>query len=225
MVVSIKSTIRCAAPGWSFGDQLVATGKDKNLKQTRRIDTIRAQAATLFAQRGFNAVGVSELCEATGLGRGALYYHIKSKEDLLYDISTRYIRELISNSRDIAAAELDPVERIRKLSRCIMDVVYTHTAEMTVCFREIHAFSGERYREVLQLHMDYQQIWVDTLAMGASQGAFREIPKVTVKGIMGMFFYSFMWLKPVGNQNADGVADAFSDLIIRGLVKDISIIK
>jgi AcrR family transcriptional regulator len=156
----------------------------------------------------------------TGLGRGALYHHIDSKEDLLYYISTRYIQELIAESRNIAAAEMDPIKRIRKLSRCMMDVVYTHSAEMTVCFREIHALSGERYREVLQLHMDYQQIWVDTLAMGVAQGDLRDIPKVTVKGIMGMFFYSFMWLKPIGNQNADDVADAFSDIIIRGLRED-----
>ena len=89
---------------------------------------------------------------------------------------------------------------------------------MTVCFREIHALSGDRHRNVLQLHSDYQQIWDDSVALGVAQGAFREIPKVAIKGIMGMFFYSFMWLRADGQQSAKEVADAFSDLILHGLV-------
>ena len=59
---------------------------------------------------------MSELCEATGLGRGALYHHIDSKEDLLYDIVTRYVQNLVEEGRQISASQLDAVQRIRGLS-------------------------------------------------------------------------------------------------------------
>lgn len=48
----------------------------------------------------------AELGEAVGLGRGALYYHISSKEDLLYNISSHYMQLLIDVSRNIIALEL-----------------------------------------------------------------------------------------------------------------------
>lgn len=188
------------------------------MKQTKRIESIRSQAALLFAQKGYSAVGIAELCEATRLGRGALYHHIDSKEDLLYDISTRYLEKLIEEGRQIAASELDTIQRLRKLSRSMISVVYANLSEMTVCFREIHALAGARHTHVLQLHSDYQQIWSDTLAMGVAQGKFRTMPKVAIKGIMGMFFYSFMWLRPDGEQTAEEVADVFSDLIIEACI-------
>ncbi|PTM99676.1 TetR family transcriptional regulator [Rhodovulum imhoffii] len=171
----------------------------------------------LFAQKGYSAVGVAELGEVTGLGRGALYHHIKSKEDLLFDISSRYIKKLIEDGREISARELDPVRRIELLSKAMIGVVYNHLPEMTVCFREIHALSGERHRTVAQYHYEYQQIWEDAISMGVAQGKFRPIEKVAIKGIMGMFFYSFLWLNPNGRQTADEVGEAFCDFIINGL--------
>src|ERR1700754_4966117 len=72
-------------------------------------------AANLFADRGFSGVGVNEIGAAPGLGRGALYYHISSKEDLLYDITTAYMTTLIQDGRAIGEVETDPVERIYAL--------------------------------------------------------------------------------------------------------------
>ncbi|WP_211309721.1 TetR/AcrR family transcriptional regulator [Rhodovulum imhoffii] len=187
------------------------------LKETSKSDSIRTSAAMLFAQKGYSAVGVAELGEVTGLGRGALYHHIKSKEDLLFDISSRYIKKLIEDGREISARELDPVRRIELLSKAMIGVVYNHLPEMTVCFREIHALSGERHRTVAQYHYEYQQIWEDAISMGVAQGKFRPIEKVAIKGIMGMFFYSFLWLNPNGRQTADEVGEAFCDFIINGL--------
>ena len=190
------------------------------MKKSERAPIIRAQAANLFAHKGFSAVGIAELCEATGLGKGALYYHIRSKEGLLYDIATRYIQKLIDEGRQISLSESDPLIRIPKLSFSMISIVSLHSAEMTVCFREIHALSTERQKDVLHLHSTYQQIWTDSLALGVQQGSFRDTPKFAVKGIMGMFFYSFMWLKPKDGQSAEEVANTFSDLIIRAIAKD-----
>ena len=65
-----------------------------------------AIAAQLFAQRGYHAVGMSDIQDAVKLGRGALYHHIRSKEDLLYDVTREYITELADSALSgIAAAE------------------------------------------------------------------------------------------------------------------------
>ncbi len=164
--------------------------------KTKKSDEIRTVAAELFAKHGYGSVGVAELGEAVGLGRGALYYHISSKEDLLYSISSHYMQLLIDAGRNIIALEIDPVKRIRLLSREMINAVYNHRAAMTVCFREIHELSGEKYRNVSQLHQD---------------------EKVAIKGFMGMFFYSFLWLNPQGPQTGDEIGDIFGDLILHSL--------
>ena len=45
-------------------------------------ERIRSKAAHLFARNGYHGTGVQEISEAVGLGRGALYHHIGSKEAL-----------------------------------------------------------------------------------------------------------------------------------------------
>lgn len=80
-------------------------------------------AAALFADKGYSAVGVNEIGEASGLGRGALYYHISSKEDLLYDITTAYMTDLVTEARAILEREPSGVPRIRELSRALMGAI------------------------------------------------------------------------------------------------------
>lgn len=176
-------------------------------------------AAGLFADRGYAAVGVNEIGEATGLGRGALYYHISSKEDLLYDITTAYMGDLITDGAAIAEAETDPVERIRALSRALMMTISEHLSEMTVCFRELHALTIERRRAVTGLHADYQKIWAVALADGVVKGTFRPVSSVMLKGLLGMYFYSFLWLDPRGPQNAAEIGDQFADVVLRAARK------
>lgn len=190
-------------------------------KKRTRISPTRLRvlqvAASLFADRGFSGVGVNEIGEATGLGRGALYYHISSKEDLLYDITTAYMSDLINEGRVILSSEPNPTERVRKLSRALMMAISEHLSEMTVCFRELHALTDERRRSVTSLHGDYQDIWTRTLADGVATGEFKPTPSVVLKGLLGMYFYSFLWLTPRGPENAAAIGDSFADVVLNSV--------
>lgn len=197
----------------------VRDGKDDGRRGSGTRQKVLQTAAELFADRGYSAVGVNEIGEATGLGRGALYYHISSKEDLLYDITTAYMSDLIADGRAIADAETDPVERIYALSRALMMTISEHLSEMTVCFRELHALTDERRRAVTGLHSDYQAIWSMALADGVTKGVFKPIPSVLLKGLLGMYFYSFLWLTPRGPQNAADIGNSFADVVLKAVAK------
>lgn len=188
-----------------------ADNKTENPQKER----IREITARLFAEKGYRAVGVAEIGEAVGLGRGALYYHIGSKEDLLYDIVIRYIKDLVRVGHQILKTHKDPHARIIQLSRYLMSTIASHLSELTVCFREADALTGKRHSEVSKLHQDYQNVWATVLKEGAQLGVFRELPPVALKGILGMYFYSFLWLNPKGRQSADEIADIFADIVFR----------
>jgi AcrR family transcriptional regulator len=177
-------------------------------------------AAQLFAERGFSGIGVNEIGEAAALGRGALYYHISSKEDLLYDIMTEYMGSLLLDGRAIAAAEPDPVLRVTKLSRALMGTIGEHLSELTVCFRELHALTAERRTAVARLHADYQALWADVIADGVKAGTFRNTSIIVQKGLLGMFFYSFLWIDPNGRQSPEDIGATFADIVLRALRPD-----
>ena len=188
--------------------------RQEDTPQRLRIQSI---AAALFAAKGYNAVGVSEIGAVAGLARGALYHHITSKEELLYNITIRYIGDLVESGRTISADVPDPAARLRHLSRHLMEVIGAHLNEMTVCFREVGSLTGERHAMVSRLHGEYQQIWAQTIAEGVASGAFRSLPPVVLKGILGMYFYSFLWLDPAGRHHPEEIGDIFTDLVFRGI--------
>jgi AcrR family transcriptional regulator len=202
------------------GAASLAGGLEQVEPESPQLARIRRISADLFAAHGYNAVGIAEISEAVGLGRGALYYHISSKEDLLYDIAIRYITELVDAGHRILAEVQDPQTRLRRLSRHLIRTIATHLSELTVCFREVNALTGERHRIVSKLHSRYQAIWSEVITDGAAKGVFRRLPPVALKGILGMYFYSFLWLKPNGRNGPDEIADVFSDLVFRALAAE-----
>jgi AcrR family transcriptional regulator len=157
---------------------------------TQQHERIQHIAAKLFADRGFKAVGVAEIGTLLG-SDAALYYYIKSKEELLFNIVIRYIEDLVIFGQAALHSETDPRERIRLLSHYLMRVIAQNLAEMTVCFREADALTGQRHSIISDLHQQYQDIWCKTFKDGENQGYFKTLPLVAIKGIFGMYFIAF----------------------------------
>lgn len=66
-------------------------------------EKIAERALALFAARGYEAVGVQEICEAAGVTKPTLYYYFGSKGGLLEALLGDSFREL--TRRLVAAAE------------------------------------------------------------------------------------------------------------------------
>lgn len=65
--------------------------RDRKKERTRR--EIYEAAMELFAQRGFTAVTIAEICEAADVGRGTFFLHFPSKAALLYEFNQRVAEE------------------------------------------------------------------------------------------------------------------------------------
>lgn len=172
-------------------------------------------AAQLFATQGFHATSLADLEKATGLGRGALYYHIISKEALLFEITSRYLRILIAEGTPLLEQPLEPEARLRAFSLRVMRTLVEHLAEMTVCFREVHAVVGERKAELQALHREYERIWARILEQGVEQGVFSDAGFLAVKSLLALHHYSYLWIQPDKGLTAEETADYFCNLYVK----------
>lgn len=177
-------------------------------------DRIIAGAATLFAQRGYHAVGMSELCAALHLSRGAFYHYFPSKEDLLEEICRRYMAKLLQQAELARAQEHDPQCRLRRLGDELISVIGTHRDELAVCFREIISLGEERRRTVLTLHADYERIWKETLIEGEKTGAFVAYSRYRQKALLGMFYYSYLWIDTTSPAAIRETRDTFDEILL-----------
>ncbi|MFJ7406694.1 MULTISPECIES: TetR/AcrR family transcriptional regulator [unclassified Lysinibacillus] len=60
-------------------------------------------ADELFGQKGFDSTSTNEILEKVGIARGTLYYHFKSKEDIMDALIERYTMQILESAKKIAA--------------------------------------------------------------------------------------------------------------------------
>lgn len=104
-----------------------------------------------------------------------------------------------------------------RLGSVLVHKVASHQAELTVCFRDVQSLSTERCNEVMGWHGRYEQVWRDTMIEGAEQGVFRPFDAVVLKGVLGMYYYCYLWMKPQRPEGAQAIAERFNDLTLRML--------
>ncbi|GAB3684080.1 TetR/AcrR family transcriptional regulator [Salinisphaera aquimarina] len=188
----------------------------RNLRKDNRARLLHA-AADLFASQGYHATGMKDLEQATGMGRSSLYHYFSNKEELLFEITTRYLRELVGIGHTLLDEDIEPAKRLRLFSRAVMRSVAEDLAELTVCFREMHSVTGDNQQALMDLHRSYESVWARVLQAGSAAGVFTQTDAITVKSVIGMHHYSYLWLRPEGKRSPESIADSFCDLILDGL--------
>ncbi len=69
--------------------------------EERRNEILDA-ADELFGQKGFAGTSTNDILEKVGIARGTLYYHFKSKEDIMDALIERYNVSVLSSAKKIA---------------------------------------------------------------------------------------------------------------------------
>lgn len=85
--------------------------------EERRNEILDA-ADELFSQKGFDGTSTKDILEKVGIARGTLYYHFKSKEDIMDALIERYNVRILGAAQEIAADKSIPV--IERMIRAVM---------------------------------------------------------------------------------------------------------
>ena len=84
-------------------------------KAEERREEILDAAEKLFAAKGFDNTSTGDILDAVGIARGTLYYHFKSKEDILDGVIQRITDKLMRDAGEIVRKkELPVLERLTK---------------------------------------------------------------------------------------------------------------
>jgi TetR/AcrR family transcriptional regulator, cholesterol catabolism regulator len=185
--------------------------------QARRqviIDT----SAPVFAQHGYHATGIMQLCAANDLGKGALYHYIGSKEELLAAIHDRVMDEVMLGAERVAEAGGSPSQQLAMLGDELLDVIHRYPDHVWVFLHEFPALTGERAETFRQRRHAYEQRVEAVLQAGVDTGEFRDLePRLTAMAWFGMHNYTYLWLKRGGELSARDVAKPFADIFMLGI--------
>jgi TetR/AcrR family transcriptional regulator, cholesterol catabolism regulator len=192
----------------------------RSLKWQARRDAIVDISAQVFARRGYHATGITELCVANDLGKGALYHYIGSKEELLAAIHDRVMDEVMLGADRVAAAGGSPSQQLSMLGDELLDVIARYPDHVWVFLHEFPALTDKRAEQFRLRRREYERRVEETLQAGIDSGEFRDLDaRLTALAWLGMHNYTYLWLKPGGRLSARDVAKPFADIFVRGITR------
>src|SRR4051794_35104774 len=190
----------------------------RSAKWQERREAIIDTSAQVFARRGYHATGIAELCEVNGFGKGAFYYYIGSKEELLAAIHDRVMDEVMLGADRTAAAGGSPSAQLAMLGDELLDVIHRYPDHVWVFLHEFPALTAERAQQFRGRRRKYERRVEAILQAGVDSGEFRELDaKLTALAWLGMHNYTYLWLKSGGRVSARDAAKPFADIFNKGI--------
>lgn len=179
-------------------------------------------ATKLFAKKGFDRTSVQEIVEAAGVTKGAMYHYFDSKDDLLYEIYGRVLREQTEQLEKVAVTEAPLRERLRTASTDVVVSTIANLDDNKVFWQSMHQLSQEKQRTVRAERRKYHERFRGLIEEGQRSGEFRADKPADI--IIDFFFGSVhhlgSWYRRGGSLSARQVGEHYADLLLASLRPD-----
>jgi AcrR family transcriptional regulator len=183
----------------------------------RRHAEIVAAAIKLFSERGYSATSINDIGEEVGLLAGSLYYHIRSKEDLLYEILLELHTFALDEMTRVDAAGGNPLERLRRLVR--NHVIHHDALRIRLFDVEFRHLDQERHAQILSMRKKYHDYVIKLIRKAQAEGLCdtNVNPNAIGLAILGLVNSMPQWFSSSGKISIEQMADAVDRLVVGGL--------
>lgn len=152
-------------------------------------------AEKLFVAKGFDQTSTNDILKEIGIARGTLYYHFKSKEDILDAMIERLTGEIVTKAAKIAMDESIPV--LERLTRTLLSLnVDNELGDMIM--EEVHRPQNALLHQKLEdrLLTEVNKLITKIAEDGIKEGIMQtEYPMEAVEMIMTYSYIAFDSMK------------------------------
>ncbi len=188
-----------------------------------RKDAIIAAASKLFVEKGFEKTTMEDIANALGVYKGALYYHIKSKADIFYEILIMSLDKSTAILKEVYGTDMDIREKFKAIVRVHFDNIRKYSLEYQILLNERrYMLDKEREKVVRKKMKAYEDFFFKILKEGIEAGVFRKDfdPRIIVAGIMGVGNAVYKWFSFEGPLGFDEMTAAYVDFFLKGVRRE-----
>jgi AcrR family transcriptional regulator len=198
----------------------------KELQPKDTANRILIQAMRIFLEKGYHGTSIDDITQAAGLTKGALYWHFRSKEDLLKRIveefEKRFLTGLIEAVGEVNGGVLD---KFGKMFRYVAAFAY-YNRELCVSFTTLAAeLVGAHHgieSEFRRIHKKYQKFLSTLILQGEKEKIFKKEIDSALAGLVIMAFHDGILLQwSMNKDKIDGEAyvKTYNKILLDGLKK------
>jgi AcrR family transcriptional regulator len=196
---------------------LASRGSRRRLVEHELLD----QAATLFAERGFEGTTLKDIAEAIGVTRPSLYNYIDSKEELLGTLVAGLTETAAEDLAKAKASDLTSTEQLSRSVRSVSLRICEHPARFRLLDRSEHLLP-EAFRErhntakrAILAHLS------GIIAEGVEVGEFWAVDeRVAAFSILGSCNWIAWWYRPdAPGANSEALAQQMAEMAVRSVAR------
>lgn len=206
--------------GSGAGDDAVAKpGRAGTARRELVENELFEQATRLFAERGFAGTSLQDIADALGITRPALYYYVKSKDELLARLVTEVTDGPLNELTELVGRDgQDPVTALRG----VVGVIVRRRTSQPARFRLLIRSEAELPAELTTAYDESRRAVLKVVAGviddGVRAGVFRPVDARTAAlGVLGMCNWVAWWFHPERADDANAVVEQFADMAVGAL--------
>ena len=188
--------------------------EQKRLKQEAFFKT----GTWFFNKQGFNGTSLDEIAEHLNVSKGAFYYHIRNKEDLLFHCYSRSLDIVENIHSQVAATSGTGLEKIDQTCRRIFHIQNSSQGPL-IRYNSITALPMDRRVEVLKRTDRSNARFGDFMREGIEDGSVRPISTFVAQNLIAGAVNAAMdiklWRKV---DDLDATAIDYFDVFFNGLL-------
>ena len=163
-------------------------------------DAVLDEAARRLNAKGVSQTSLSDVAQALGLTRAALYYYVEDRDDLVFQC---YRRACETMARDLDAAARAPGSGLDRL-RAYVALALDETRPEPAVLSEVASLHSPQRETIEALHRGNVAQLVDLVEAGCADGSIRPChPLIVAQAIVGMV----SWIPLAPRWTGEGAAE------------------
>jgi len=175
-------------------------------------------AAQIFSQKGYHGTSMQDIALAVNLQKASLYYHVSSKQEILFDLLNRGLDILINRVEEAIEDPGPADERLRKATCAYLSTLTEYQDLASVLLLEYRSLEPDYHDRHIPRRDRFEQIWRELIQEGVDAGNFTcDHPSLSARALLGVLNWTVTWFRTDGPMSAEDIANQLSDLFLEGL--------
>ena len=189
-----------------------------------REELILEAADRLLARYGYRKMTIDDLAREAGIGKGTVYLHFRSKEDVVLSHMDRIVNRVMARLKEIAASDAPPATKLSEMmvARVMIrfDSVQHFTENISEVLRDLRAALLQRREGYFE---EEAKLLSGVLREGQRAGAFRRhealaTARTLVLASNSLLPFSLSTQELGKRREVEQAASRIADLVLEGLV-------
>jgi AcrR family transcriptional regulator len=157
-------------------------------------EAIVSSATNLFLQKGYEGTSISHICSALKISRPTLYYYMRSKGQLLYEVHSRGMERTLRPYMAEVKTINDPMVRLSSMLRGFTGLICSNPALRFLLHGSFIA-KDRRSKQIRQEWKSHYELLRDTIGELCSEGIVEKdiCPSQAALLLLGMMAWITFW--------------------------------